>query len=118
MIIPITKLAVHLPPKVSSSSLATFVYIPDTDSKQISGGYGHSLNKRKKNCWKDRQTCAQSKHPTGNLSCNPLARSLILVFAHCPKRSSTNGATDFVAPPQLGNIIMPGAAASSSTPRK
>src|SRR5436190_15817628 len=118
MIIPITKPAVHLPPKVSSSSLATFVYTPNTGSKQTSGWYGHFLNKRKKNCWKDRQTCAQSKHLTGNLSCNPSARSLILACAHCPKCSSKNGATDFVAPQQLANIIMPGAAASSSTPRK
>src|SRR6266487_3628480 len=118
MIIPLTKHAAHSPPKVSSSSLATFVYTPNTDSKQISGWYGHSLNKRKKNCWRDRQTCAQSKHLTGNLSCNPLARSLILAFAHCQKCSSKNGATDFVAPQQLANIIMPGAAASSSTRRK
>src|SRR4029453_13814141 len=107
MIIPITKAAVHLPPKVSSSSLATFVCTLNTDSKQISGWYGHSLNKRKKNCGKDRQTCAQKKHPNGNFSFNPLARLFIPVFAHCQKRSSTNGATDFVAPQQLANIITP-----------
>jgi hypothetical protein len=43
---------------------------------------------------------------------------LILAFAHCPKCSSANGATDFVVPQQLANIIMLGAVASSSTPRK
>src|SRR4051812_21272063 len=71
VIIPLINLAAHSPVTVSSSSLATFVYTLNMDSKQISGRSGHSLNKREKNCWKDRQTCAQSKHLTGNLSCNP-----------------------------------------------
>src|SRR5262245_37182260 len=118
VIIPLTNPAAHSTLKVSSSSLGIFVYTRNTDSKQISGRYGHFLNKRKKNCWRARQTCAQSKHLTGNLSSNLSARLLIPVFVLCRKCSSRSGETDSAARQQLANIIMPGAADSSSTRRK
>src|SRR5262245_66595275 len=91
VIIPLTNPAAHSTLKVSSSSLGIFVYTRNTDSKQISGRYGHFLNKRKKNCWRARQTCAQSKHLTGNLSSNLSARLLIPVFVLCWKCYSSRG---------------------------
>ena len=106
------------------SAFTTESFIELTGDFRVHPQYGLEADKwmvrplseqEKKELLEGPAACAQSKHLTGNLSCTPLSTIVDPRLAHCPKRSSTNGATDFVVPQRLANIITLGAAASSST---